>query len=339
VVLRSGVQVDVRVVPAESYGAALHYFTGSKAHNIAVRTRGVKRGLKINEYGVFRGERLVAGRTEADVYGAVGLPVIEPELRENQGEIEAAEQGRLPRLVALGDLRGDLQAHTDATDGRDTLDAMARAAKARGLEYLAITDHSKRVAMARGLNAARLRRQLAAVDRLNARLAGFRLLKSIEVDILEDGLLDLSDDVLRDLDLVVAAVHFHFNLSAEKQTERIIRAMDNPLVSILAHPTGRLLGERDPYAVDVERLLEAARERGCAMELNANPLRLDLNDVHCKMARELGVRIAISTDAHSAADLEFLRHGVDQARRGWLEPKDVLNTRPWPELQQCLRRG
>jgi len=339
VVLRSGLQVDVRVVPEESYGAALHYFTGSKAHNIAVRTRGVKLGLKLNEYGVFRGEQPVAGRTEADVYATVGLPYIEPELRENRGEIEAAASGPLPQLVTLKDLRGDLQSHTRATDGHGTLEAMAAAAQQRGLEYLAVTDHSKRVAMAHGLNGTRLRQQMAQIDRLNAKFSGFRLLKSIEVDILEDGSLDLSDDVLKDLDVVVAAVHSHFNLTREKQTERIVRALDNPCVNILAHPTGRLIGEREPYEVDLERLLLAARERGCFVEANAHPARLDLNEVHCKLAKDVGVKVAISTDAHSEADLDLLRFGVDQARRGWLTKADVLNTRPWPALQKLLKRG
>ena len=338
VVLRSGLQVDLRVVPEESFGAALNYFTGSKAHNIALRTRGQKLGLKLNEYGVFKGERAVAGRTEDEVYRSLGLGTIAPELRENRGEIEAAEQGTLPRLVTLKDIRGDLQSHTSATDGKNTLEEMAAAAQARGLEYLAITDHSKRVAMARGLNATRLRQEIKAIDKLNAVLKGFVVLKSIEVDILEDGSLDLSDDVLKDLDIVVAAVHSYFQLSREKQTERIVRAMDNPLVHILAHPTGRIIGERPPYEVDMEQLLRAAKERGCFVELNAHPDRLDLNDVHARMAGELGVKVAISTDAHRAEDFDLMRFGVDQARRAWLTPAAVLNTLPWPDLQKLLRR-
>ncbi len=339
VVLRAGLQVDLRVVPESAYGAALHYFTGSKAHNIAVRARGVKAGLKINEYGVFRGEQRLGGATEAEVFGAVGLPFIEPELRENQGEIEAAERGALPRLVTLADLRGDLQAHTDATDGRDALETMAEAARARGYAYLAITDHSKRMTVARGLNATRLKQQGREIDRLNDRQHGFRLLKAVEVDILEDGGLDLSDDVLKDLDLVVAAVHHRFTLSREQQTERIVRALDNPCVHILAHPTGRLIGERDPYDLDLERVLRAAAERGCAVELNAHPTRLDLTDAGCRLARELGVKVAISTDAHSASDLALMRFGVGQARRGWLGADDVLNTRPWEAARALLRRA
>jgi len=338
VVLRCGLQVDVRVVPLESYGAALHYFTGSKSHNIAIRTLGVKKELKINEYGVFRGDKPIAGQTEEEVYASVGLPFIEPELRENRGEIEAAIEGRLPAMLTLKDIRGDLQAHTSATDGHNSLEEMAEAARAKGYEYLAITDHSKRVAMAHGLNATRLRRQIKKIERLNSRARGFRLLKSVEVDILADGSLDLSDDVLADLDLVVAAVHFHFNLTRDQQTERIIRAMDNPFVNIIAHPTGRLIGEREAYEVDMARLISAAKERRCYLELNANPARLDLNDRDCRLTRELGVKVAISTDAHSVEDLEFMRFGVYQARRGWLSASDVLNTRPWTQLRELLER-
>lgn len=337
--LRSGLQVDLRVVPQESYGAALHYFTGSKAHNIAIRKRGVKAGLKINEYGVFRGNQRVGGTEEEEIFALVGLPFIEPELREHRGEIEAAEQGRLPQLVTLEQIRGDLQSHTKETDGHADLEQMAESAHAHGYEYLAITDHSKRVAMTHGLNATRLRQQIKAIEKLNRNTKGFILLKSIEVDILEDGSLDLSDDVLRDLDLVVAAIHYGFKLTREKQTERLIRAMDNPFVNIIAHPTGRLIGERPPYEVDMERVLKAAQERGCFMELNAHPLRLDLSDAHCRLAKELGVKVAISTDAHSLSDLDYMRFGVYQARRGWLEPDDVINTRPWAALRRLLRRN
>ena len=338
VVLRNGLQVDLRVVPQESYGAALHYFTGSKAHNIAIRHLGVQRGLKINEYGVFKGETRVAGQTEAEVFGAVELPFIEPELREDWGEIEAARQGRLPRLITLKDIRGDLHAHTKATDGRNTLEEMALAAQARGYRYLAITNHSKRVSMAHGHDAKNLAAEMVEIDRLNAKLTGIVLLKAIEMDILEDGSLDLPDDILKELDLTVCAVHYHFNLSREKQTERIIRAMDNPYFNILAHPSGRLIHRREPYEVDMERLIKAARERGCFMELDAQPDRLDLTDIHCKLAKDLEVKVAVSTDAHSIADLGFMRWGIGQARRGWLEAADVLNTRPWAELKQLLKR-
>ncbi|MBU4211151.1 MAG: DNA polymerase/3'-5' exonuclease PolX [Verrucomicrobia bacterium] len=338
VILRSGLHVDLRVVPEECYGAALHYFTGSKAHNIAIRARGVKAGLKINEYGVFHGEERVGGATEPEVYAAVQLPYIEPELREDRGEIEAAEKGQLPKLVVLADIRGDLQSHSTATDGKAGIAEMAKAARKRGYEYLAITDHSKRMTMVHGLNATRLARQIREIDRLNVKLSGFRILKSIEVDILENGELDLADDILKELDVVVGAVHSLFALSREKQTERIMRAMDNPCFHIFAHPSGRLIGERDAYEVDLERLFSAAKERGCFMELNAHPMRLDLNDTYCRMARELGVKIAISTDSHNLLSLDFMRLGVSQARRGWLEKGDVLNTRPWSALQKLLKR-
>lgn len=339
VVLRSGLQVDLRSVPKESQGAALHYFTGSKAHNIAIRTRGVKLGLKINEYGVFRGESRVAGDEEASVFASVGLPSIEPELRENRGEIEAAEAGRLPKLVRLEDIRGDLQSHTNMTDGHFSLAEMAQAARAMGHEYFAITDHSKRVAMAHGLNATRLSQQIREIERMNEKLSGIRILKSIEVDILEDGSLDLSDDILKELDLVVCSVHYKFNLSRERQTERIVRAMDNPYFNILAHPSGRLIGEREPYEIDMERVMQAAKERHCFLEVNAHPMRLDLTDVHCKMARELGLKVAISTDAHAVTDLAYMRFGVGQARRGWLEAEDVINTRSWTDLRKLLKRA
>lgn len=339
IVLRSGLHVDLRVVPESSYGAALHYFTGSKAHNIAIRSRGVKAGLKINEYGVFRGDTQIGGRSEDEVFQSVGLPFIEPELRENRGEIEAAALGRLPRLLTLKDMRGDLQSHTPATDGRDSLTAMAQAARDRGYDYLAVTDHSKRMTMVHGLNATRLRQQIKEIDKLNTTFTGFRLLKSVEVDILEDGSLDLSDDILRELDLVVAAIHTRMNLSRDKQTERLIRAMDNPYVTILAHPTGRLINDRPPMDLDMERVLKAAGERRCAVELNAQPTRLDVTDATCRMARDLGVKIAISTDAHSVQELDFMRHGIAQARRGWLTRDDVINTRPWDALQALIQRA
>jgi DNA polymerase (family 10) len=338
VVLRSGLQVDLRVVPAESYGSALHYFTGSKAHNIAIRKLGLQRGLKINEYGVFRGAKRIGGKTEDDVFGAVGLPFIPPELREERGEIEAAAAGKLPDLVELSDLRGDLHVHSEATDGHNTIEEMARAAKERGYEYLAITDHSRRITMAHGLDPARLRREIHRIDRINAAGHGVTLLKGIEVDILEDGTLDLPDDVLGELDLVVAAIHSKFNLSRQKQTERILRAMERPHFTILAHPTGRLIGEREPYDVDMSRIIAAAKDRGCFIELNAHPDRLDLTDLHCRMAKEAGVLVSIATDAHRAEELSYLRFGVGQGRRGWLEKSDVLNSRSLAKLRPLLAR-
>jgi DNA polymerase (family 10) len=335
--LRNGLQVDVRVVPAAAFGSALHYFTGSKAHNIAVRRMAMARGLKLNEYGIFRGERRVGGRTENEVFAAVGLPVIPPELREDRGEIDAARRGKLPRLVRLEDLRGDLHCHSRATDGRDPIEAMAKAAAGRGYEYLSINDHSRHVTVAHGLDRKRLFEQVRAIDRLNARLDGITVLKSVEVDILEDGRLDLPDAVLKELDFTVCAIHYGFGYSRARQTARILRALDNPYFSILAHPTGRLINAREAYDIDLERVLEAARERGCVLELNAQPDRLDLDDRGCRLAKEIGVRIAISTDAHRVADLGLMRFGVDQARRGWLEPGDVVNTLPLESLRRVLR--
>jgi DNA polymerase (family 10) len=336
--LRSGIQMDLRAVPEISYGAALHYFTGSKAHNIAIRMLGVKKGLKINEYGVFRGARRIAGKREEEVFKTVGLPFIEPELRENWGEIEAAKRGQLPTLVTIKDIRGDFHAHTKATDGHNSLEEMVEAARARGYEYLAITDHSKRVTMAHGFDMKRLAQRIKEIDRLNAKLSGFTVLKSVELDILKDGSLDLPDEILKELDLTVCSVHYNFNLPRKEQTERILRAMDNPHFIILAHPTGRLINERNPYDVDMERLMEAARERGCFLELNGHPDRLDLSDVHTKMAKDMGIKVAISTDAHRTSDLDYMRFGIGQARRGWLEREDVLNARSWKEIKQLFRR-
>ena len=338
VILKAGIQVDLRVVPEETYGAALHYFTGSKAHNIAVRRLGQLKGLKINEYGIFRGEQRVGGRSEEEIFAAVGLPFIEPELREERGEIEAAREGRLPRLVTLADIRGDLHLHTKESDGKNSLRDMVHAAKALGYAYVAITDHTKHATVARGLDEKRLARQLDEIDRVNDEEHGILVLKSAEVDILADGTLDLPDAMLKRLDLAVCSVHYKFDLDAKAQTERILRAMDNRYCSILAHPTGRLLGERTAYAVDLERIIKAAKERGCFLELNAHPARLDLDDVHCKQAKEMRLKLAISTDAHSTAGLGAMRYGIGQARRGWLEADDVLNTRSWSELKTLLAR-
>jgi len=338
VILGNGLQVDLRVVGKASFGAALYYFTGSKAHNIAVRRRAQQRRLKINEYGVFRGDRQIAGATEDSVFEAIGLPYIPPELRENSGEIEAAEQHRLPRLVELRELRGDLHAHSKATDGHNSIREMALAAREFGLEYLAITEHSRRLTVAHGLNEQRLLRQIDEIDRLNEELQGITLLKGIELDILEDGQLDLQDRVLGKLDLVVGAVHSKFHLSRSKQTERILHAMDHPHFSILAHPTGRLLETRDAYDVDMQRIIRHARQRGCYLELNAQPDRLDLLETYCHMAKDEGVLISIDSDAHSVNDFRNLEYGVGQARRGWLEKGDVLNTRPLAKIRELLKK-
>ena len=336
VILRSGLQVDLRVVPEASYGAALYYFTGSRAHNIAVRTLARKRGLKINEYGVYRGDRRIAGKTEREVLKSVGLPWIPPELRENRGEIEAAHAGLLPKLVELEDLRGDLHAHTRASDGHETLATMASAAKQRGLQYLAITEHSRRLTVAHGLDSKRLLAQLEEIDAFNGEDHGITLLKGIEVDILEDGSLDFSNDILARLDLVIGAVHSRFDLPRARQTRRILRAMDNPCFTLLAHPGGRLIDRREPYDADMSRIIRHARERGCYLELNAHPERLDLLDTHCQQAREEGVLVSINSDALSVADFDNLRFGIGQARRGWLEKADVLNTRSLTALRRLL---
>jgi DNA polymerase (family 10) len=338
VVLRSGLQVDLRVLSRVSYGAALHYFTGSKSHNIAIRGLAVNKKIKINEYGVFKKEKRIAGKTEKEVYDAVGLSFIEPELRENRGEVEVAQEGKLPVLINLENLRGDLHTHTKETDGRDSLEEMAMAAKDRGYEYLAVTEHSKKVTMAKGMDARRLKKQIEEIDRLNEKLEGIILLKGIEVDILKDGSLDLPDKILKELDLTVCSVHYNRNLSTKKQTERIIRAMDNPYFNILAHPTGRLVNEREPYEVDLEKIMEAARDKGCFLEINSHPDRLDLSSRYCKLAKEIGLKVVISTDAHSLADLDFMRFGVYQARRGWLEAEDVINTLSWKQLRKMLKR-
>jgi len=336
--LASGLQVDLRIVPHASYGAALHYFTGSKAHNIHVRRLGQRKGLKINEYGVFRGKKRIAGATEKSVFASVGLPWIEPEMREDRGEIEAARANRLPKLVRREDLRGDLHSHTDATDGTAPLAEMARAARAAGLAYLAVTDHSRYLGAYRGLDARRLARQCESIDALNERLKGITLLKGIEADILEDGTLALPDDALASLDLVVGAVHSHFGLSRRKQTDRLLRAIGGPHFSILAHPAARLIGERMPVDFDLERVIEACAARGCFLELNSQPQRLDLEDTACQLAVEHGVAVSIASDAHRPDDFALLASGVTEARRGWLEPGDVLNTRPLAALRDLLRR-
>ncbi|MGZ5780436.1 MAG: DNA polymerase/3'-5' exonuclease PolX [Burkholderiaceae bacterium] len=343
VVLRQGMQVDLRVVADVSFGAALHYFTGAKAHNIAVRTLAQERGLKMNEYGIFNGIRRVAGETEASVFNAVGLAYIEPELRENRGEIAAAQAGQLPALVSLYDLTGDLHAHTKASDGANSLRDMALEAKRRGYAYLGITDHSSRLTVAHGLDAERLSQQIDEIDQLNAELHGITLLKGIEVDINADGTLDLPDRILERLDLVIGAVHSKFALSRMQQTERILRAMDHPCFTLLAHPSGRLLSEREPYDIDMQRIIRHAKQRGCFLELNAQPSRLDLTDVYCMMAKEEGALISINSDAHSIFDFDDLQYGIGQARRGWLEKENVLNTRSIAQLKQMLlhvkRRG
>lgn len=338
VVLDCGLQVDLRVVPAVSFGSALHYFTGSKPHNIAIRALGLKRGLKINEYGVYRGTRRVGGRTEEQVFDAVGLPWIAPELREARGEIDAARKGRLPKLIELSDIRGDLQVHTSATDGVNDLAEMVDAARKLGYGYIAITDHTQAVRVAGGLSRAAFHRQFKAIERLQKQCSSIAILKGAEVDILDSGELDLDDATLAELDVVVVAVHSKFNLSRASMTRRIIRALTHPHVQILAHPTGRLIGAREPYPLNFDQILRAAADFGVALEINAQPERLDLDDVQARAAQEAGVSLVISSDAHRIEELNSIRYGVDQARRAWCEARHILNTRPLAELQKALRR-
>ncbi|MDO9209153.1 MAG: DNA polymerase/3'-5' exonuclease PolX, partial [Deltaproteobacteria bacterium] len=337
--LQCGLQVDVRVLEEESYGAALHYFTGSKAHNVAIRDRAKELGLKISEYGVFRSQddKRISGTKEEDIFKAVGLPLIPPELREDRGEIQAAEQGMLPRLIELSDIRGDLQMHTTATDGKNSIAEMAQKAKEMSYAYIAITDHSKAVRVAGGLDEKGLARHLKEIDKVDAQVSGFRLLKGVEVDILPDGSLDLQDDILKECDVVLASVHSRFNMEEKEMTQRIVKALKNPNVNILAHPTGRLILEREAYKVNLKEVFQAALDYGVVLEINAYPDRLDLRDVDARMAKEMGAKLAISTDAHSAAQLEMMKFGVFTARRGWIEAKDVINTLPLEKLMKILR--
>lgn len=349
VILESGLQVDLRILPAESYGAALQYFTGSKAHNVKVRTLAVGQKLRVSEYGVFSvpegedpdatdpegGER-IAGATEHDVYAAMGLPWIPPELREDRGEVEAAASGSLPSLITPEDIRGDLQMHSTWSDGHDSIEEMVVACEARGYEYLALTDHSKSLAMTGGLDAAAVRKQWEEIAEVQQQHPDVQILRSLEIDILRDGSLDLEDEMIAQLDLVLVSIHSLFELSAAEQTSRILTALQHPGVQVFAHPTGRLINERDPYAFDVEEMLHCAAEHGVAVELNAHPNRLDLKDTQLMLARELGVPIVISTDAHRVRDLDLIRYGVEQARRAWLEPGQVINTLSWPEFGAYL---
>jgi DNA polymerase (family 10) len=351
VILRSGLQVDLRILPRRCYGAALHYFTGSKAHNIAVRTLGVERGLRISEYGIFRvpkgkkaeevgieeGER-IGGATEEDVFRAVKLDWIPPELREDRGEIQAAQKHQLPDLIALDDIRGDLHMHSQWTDGNDTILEMARACKERGYQYCAITDHSQAVRVAGGLSAEDFKKQREEIEQARAAVPGITVFTGCEVDILPDGSLDLPDDLLVQIDVVVAAVHSKMDMLQGEMTERVLKAIAHPAVTILAHPTGRLINRREPFALDLGAIFHAAKENDVALELNAQPDRLDLNDLHVFRAREIGVKIVISTDAHSTGQLRFISYGIAQARRGWLEKRHVLNAMTRPQLEMWIKQ-
>ncbi len=343
IVLRSGLQVDLRVIPAASWGAALHYFTGSKEHNVAVRQLAQKRKLKVSEWGVFEaagGEEgaRVAGATEEEVFGALGLPWIAPELRENRGELEAAREGRLPKLLTLDDVKGDLQMHSTWSDGKHAIREMAEAARERGYAYIAITDHGPALSMVQGLTPERAREQWEEIDRVREEVEGIHVFRSMEVDILRDGSLDLPDEVLEQLDLVLVSCHSFLDLERESQTERVLRALAHPLVDVFAHPTGRILNRRKPMDLDMEAVLAACAEHDVAVEINASPSRLDLSDAHAHRARELGLTVTLGTDAHTLRELDNMRHGVDQARRAWLEAGDVLNARPLEGVLAWLGR-
>ncbi len=337
--LRNNLQVDVRLLPRSGYGAALQYFTGSKMHNVTLRQRAIKRGYTLNEYALLRVEdnTIVASATEAEIYNALDLDYIPPELRENSGEIEAAAAHTLPQLITLADIRGDLHMHTDATDGRDTIRQMAEAAMDRGLKYIAITDHSKNLAMTNGLDDARALAHVKKIREVDAELqrefeGRIRVLPGIEVDILGDGALDLEDSTLAEMDVVVASVHSHFNQPIEEMTARVLRALENPHVRILGHPTGRKVLNREAYAIDIDLILKRAAELGVAVEHNASPARSDLSDLHLRVAKQFGCKIVVDTDAHSTEELDQMRYGITQLRRAWLSAEDVLNTQPTAEL-------
>jgi DNA polymerase (family 10) len=339
VLTREGMQVDLRVVEPDSYGAALAYFTGSKAHNIRLREMANRQGLKVSEYGVFREQDQVrvAGATEQEIYGTLGLPYIAPELREDRGEIEAALEERLPHLVEADEVRGDFHCHSQWSDGGHPIREIAEAARQRGYSYIAITDHTQSLGIVRGLTPKLVEEQLQEIAGLNEKIKGFRILSGSEVDVRKDGSLDLPDEILTRLEVVVASVHSSFKMSREAMTERILRAMRNPYVNILGHPTGRLLGEREAYEVDLEQVIRAARDTGTILEINSFPQRLDLDDIHCKRAKELGAMMAIGTDSHTNSQLETMSLGVAVARRGWLERKDLLNTYSLDDLLPRLR--
>ena len=341
VLTTEGIQVDLRVVDKDSFGAALAYFTGSKAHNIRIREMAVKAGLKINEYGIFREKdsARLGGKDEKDVYRLLGLPSIPPELREDTGEIEAAMEGRLPKLLELSDIRGDLHVHTKRSDGSHTLEELVDAARSRGYQYLAVTDHTKGLGIARGLNEDKIMEQMKEIKKVNSRMRGFRVFMGAEVDIRSDSTLDLPDEILRQLDIVVASIHSGFKQSREQLTRRLVAAIQNPYVSVIAHPTGRLIGERDAYEVDMERVFAALKESGKAVEMNAYPLRLDINDTLAKKAKEMNIPVAISTDTHVLSQFDYMVYGVSIGRRGWLEKNDVLNTLHTGNLLKWLQRS
>lgn len=336
--LKNGLDVDLRVVPEESFGAALNYFTGSKDHNVALRRIAQEKGLKLNEYGLFRGSQRIAGKTEEEIYKVLDLSFIPPEIREDQGEIEAAKKGEIPDLVGYQDLRGDLQIQTTWTDGANSIEEMAEEARRLGLEYIAITDHTKGLAMTGGSDEKKLLRQMATIEKINRSLKGITVLKGAEVNINKDGSLDIKNEVLAELDVVGIAVHSHFNLPRREMTERIKRAMRNPHADILFHPTGRVIQKREPYDVDMDEIIRTAKETGTVLEVDAYPNRLDLKDEHVRKAIEAGVKLVIDSDAHSVNHMRFLEFGVAQARRGWARKNDILNTLPEKDFIRSLKR-
>jgi DNA polymerase (family 10) len=339
VIVEGGTQIDLRVVEEDSYGAALQYFTGSKGHNIHLRGIAKAKGIKINEYGVFKGKKKIGGKEEKDVYRSLKMDWIDPELREDRGEIEAAQKGRLPKLVQESEIKGDLHVHSKWSDGVFSIEEIAKAAQKRGYQYVAICDHSKSLKIAHGLDESRLMKQMEEIDHLNKKLKGFQILKGTEVDILTDGKLDLPEKILEKLDIVVGGIHSGFKQDKGKMTKRIVRALENPTLHILAHPTGRLLGARDPYEVEIEELMEAAKKYRKALEINAYFERLDLDDIHCRKAKEMGIRVGIGTDSHHLDQMWMISLGVAVARRGWLETRDVLNTLSLKEiLKWCQSR-
>lgn len=340
VIITEGLQVDLRVVEEESFGAALAYFTGSKSHNIRLREMASREGLKINEYGIFRekDDRKVGGEKEEDIYRILGLTYIPPELREDTGEIETALEGRLPKLVVLSDIKGDLHVHTKRSDGSHDFDELIGEARKRGYEYIAITDHSKGLGIAHGLSVERLFEEKKEIEAINKKLRGFRLIAGTEVDIRSDGEIDFPDEVLKQIEIVVASVHSGFRQSRDQITKRLVSAMKNPYVSVIAHPTGRLIGEREPYEVDMDEVLKTAKETGTAIEINAYPLRLDLNDIYARKAKEMGIPLVINTDTHITSQFDYMKYGVSIARRGWLEKKDVLNTLNCDALLKRLKK-
>ncbi len=337
--LKDGFDIDLRVVESKSWGSALQYFTGSKAHNIKTREIAIKKHLKLNEYGVFKGEKQIAGKTEEEVYRAVGLPYFEPEMREDTGEIEwALSKKKLPSLVQYGSLKGDLHVHSSWTDGSNTMEEMALEAQRLGYEYISMTDHTKSLAMTHGSDEKRLLRQIKEIEKLNKKLKGIRVLASAEVDILKDGTLDLSDEVLKQLDVVGVSVHSYFHMEKKEMTQRIVRAINNPHVDILFHPIGRILQKRDPYQVDMERIIKEAKNTGTILEINANPERLDLKDEYIRAAIEHGVKLSIDSDAHSTLQLHYGEYGIAQARRGWAQAKDIINTLPLKKIFGSLKK-